>query len=302
MVVHNVPSPKDFINSGLGFLNLAWDMICAPHYYLDNAGIFTLGEKESKAYWTAYLNEMKTTLVLIHQAIEFVLKGNIATISPYLLIINKPKDYPKLNNKHFVNFADFNTIDSHDLPKIYNTFCEKQLDDKFRNHYERLRKFRNSVIHTVDPNLNITIKELFILILETYTLLRLDEKWVENRINYINTNVYNYAEEPDSGNYRLYYEFKFAERYLSAKQKEKYFGFTKARRYICSNCLNDAFCNEFPFSAQLEPNTKDSTNLVCRLCNENIRVIRKKCSSLSCKSNVLFEDNTCAICFEKAKS
>jgi len=45
------------------------------------------------AYWAAAERELANAIAIAHQGVEFLLKGRIALVSPYLLIVQDPKHW-----------------------------------------------------------------------------------------------------------------------------------------------------------------------------------------------------------------
>jgi hypothetical protein len=81
----------------------------------------------------------------------------------------------------------------------------------------------------------------------------------------------------------------------------RHFGYdTRRRGYNCPVCRsNDESDLLTAKTAQLEPNTPDSTNVFCFVCRCDTAVTRKRCPNPGCKGNVLsVEFEECLTCGE----
>jgi hypothetical protein len=179
-MIIDVPTGDDFKSAGIDFLNLAWDTLISLSTKLKDAEYFynvyysdeneeVIDQLSSEQYWKQAQRPLSTALSLIQQGTEFLLKGHIATVSPYLLILGDPSNYPSKSHERNIRFSEFKTIDAQDLVKVYNTVSTDRLPDNFRQRFEDLRSKRNIIMHTVDPELYIKTKDLFVEILEITT-------------------------------------------------------------------------------------------------------------------------------------
>jgi hypothetical protein len=94
------------------------------------------------------------------------LKAKIAEASPFLLISNLPKEWPKECDKIDTAFADFRTIDAQDLIRVYNAVSVVKLSKEFIMNFEEFRKTRNALFHTVDGRLEFSDKIIITYILD----------------------------------------------------------------------------------------------------------------------------------------
>ncbi len=102
------PESDDFIKTGLTLFNFAWDTVATLITDLDDSEFFGVDVHEvSDAFWLSSKQKLSTSLAVAQQGIEFVLKGKIAEVSPFLLIAGGPNEWPKKCDKNDTNFADF---------------------------------------------------------------------------------------------------------------------------------------------------------------------------------------------------
>lgn len=314
-MIIDVPTGDDFKSAGIDFLNLAWDTLISLSTKLKNAEYFynvyysdeneeVIDQLSSEQYWKQAQRPLSTALSLIQQGTEFLLKGNIATVSPYLLISGYPSNYPSKSHERNIRFSEFKTIDAQDLVKVYNTVSTGRLPDNFRQRFEDLRSKRNIIMHTVDPELYIKIKDLFVEILEICHYLIEPNSWIKIRGQFI-------QNEPESVLYSsetrelynwLALEINLVIDLLTPSENNKYFNFNKKiRRYFCPSCYSgfreDYEDEQIPRLAQLIPNEPTSNTIYCLVCNESYEVLREDCTAEDCLGNVIDpDDGTCLTC------
>ena len=300
-MITEIPSSDDFKAAGIDFFNMAWDIITDLSRYLHESGL--ADDKEiTEEYWLYCQRRLALTISLAQQGVEFLLKGRIAGISPFLLLAQESRAWPKESANKDIPFADFRTINSSDLVKIHNTICPIRLPADFSQHHKKLRKLRNTIMHTVKLSLTVTIKKAYLAILESHFYLVDDSTWLRNRFSYLEDGAESYIfVEYHCSTSQIYDEILVAQNYLTNREKKKYFNLSRSRRYICPHCW-DSVSRKFdtiPLLAQLKPNKPQGTRISCILCETNSLVIRKKCTNFECKSNVLLREEkslTCLLC------
>ena len=321
-MITNIPRPIDFHLAGLSYLNIAWENINELCDNIDDFGKkilnwdkFKLDEYVDKSeigeiknlHWEDLQRNLSLALSLIENSVELILKGRISEISPYLLIIDLPHRWPAKCDVSDISFSEFKTIDASELFRMHNTVYGEKLPQIFCTHFERLRARRNKIIHTVDKALRLSIRDVFLDILESYHFLIKDGSWLQCRFNYLEDKPESrlLAGEGYSTNISVYLEMLNAMNFLKPKEIERYFGLSKARRYICPTCDNDVFrdIEILPKSAQLEPNLPSSNIIKCVICGEKSKIMRIKCRSADCPSNVIYFDkhnnnHLCLVCGE----
>lgn len=331
-MIIDVPTTDDFRTSGIDFLNLAWEKLIEllkqlrrAKEYFDSFSFETIEEEgdevkitpfqhviSEEAYWRQAQRQLATTLSLVEQGTEFLIKGGIVEVSPFLLLAGIANNIPRGAQERDVRFSEFKTVDAQELVKIYNMVAQTHLPDDFSARFDSLRSRRNTIMHTVDPSLQISVKELFVELLEVNHYLLGPRSWVKNRKTYINNAPESVLDEPHE--YRVY-DYEVAQLgpelnvvidLLEPAEVRKYFSFNKKqRRYMCPYCFNKAFgwlknkglIDHIPKLAQLSPNTSASKEVYCLICEQSSPVSRRTCNSEGCKGNVIGgEYNTCLTC------
>ena len=309
-MITSIPTAEDFRSTGIALINLAWESVITVAQNLAGAPVENWGDEndaETIATWKAALDgylqsaqqALATAVALAQQGTEFLLKSKIAAVSPFLLISSSPGDWPKGCEKADTPFADFKTIDAQDLPRAHDCVCSPRLSEEFRSKFDQLRRLRNTVMHTVDRRARFTVQDGVLAILEVVEALVAPQGWVAIRRSHLQSTP---ALSPDRENpwdCLLAREITCVVGLLQPAEVRRFFGFNKrTRRYRCPGC--DLGCADWAIGADLavlEPNTPESTSVVCFLCGETYEVERRACTREECPGNVISTEwDTCLTC------
>lgn len=305
-MITDIPNACDFEIHGIDYLNLAWGTVMKMLTYLDEFCELNgdIDKDMEVGFWEAAKREIAISLSLSAQGAEFLLKSRICKISPWLLITQDPSDFPKRSDIENIAFSKFRIIDAQDLLKVNNTFSNQRLSSEFSDIFESLRRTRNSLMHTVDKNLNLEIVTILETILLISEFLIGPKRWVKLRRDYIERDRYSNLN-CDFDYYRLAKEFKLVTDILGAKSLLRHFGINKKqRKYACPNCSFSEPDAPFEcFTAQLSPNTPDSESIYCFVCENFTQVKRIDCKYDNCKGNV-YDSNLdiCLSCMQNQQS
>jgi hypothetical protein len=299
-MVTEIPTPSDFRNYGLRYVNLGWGMALGV--------VLELGESEDWGYdvepdvkadfLKAAEPEFATALTLIEQGIEFLIKARIAEVSPWLLISRDADGWPRRCDKEYIEFSAFHTIDAQDILKVHNTFMPNRLPEEFATAFDALRKKRNAMMHTVDLKLRASAVEIVQNVLLSAEHLIGPHKWSEEREAFLEESR-NSVFDSDLAALFLAREFNAVVSLLERKELIRFFDFDKRQRIyscpVCSHAYKDA--EFYSRTAQLRPNTPKSTTLYCFVCRNTSTVERRSCTDDGCKGNVISEDyDECLTC------
>jgi len=303
-MITEVPTGSDFRQSGVGFLNLAWESAITLALELDEMEVEEWDSEGAVTdeYWQAGQRPLATAIALAQQGVELLLKARIADVSPYLLVSGNPRDWPKGCDTSDLPFSEFRTLDAQDLVRAHDAVTNQRLPDDFKRQYEAFRRMRNTIFHTVNKTLRITTEDVIRLILETTEVLIQPRRWIALRREFLNASpvaVGSYAGQ-DVAIASLNRELPKVVELLKPAELRRFFAFEKRQRsYVCYNCcsaLRD-YWTEDVMLAQLSPNTPTSTSLHCIACDENTTVVRRPCTQAGCRSNVIeAEDGVCLVC------
>jgi len=309
-VITNVSTAKDFEEHSLMFLNLAWDTIFDLLLEHSNAAGWATDSRTGEVddelsvdFWEAAKRPLSVAHALAQQGAELAIKSLVAATSPFLLVCAPPSAWPSGCDRENTAFADFHIIDAQELIRACNAVCDSPLPDEFVTTFDKFRRQRNALFHTVDERLDFSYKEIVQYILRTAQLIA-PGRWPQLRRAHLEERPIFKAYAVDNVGNCLCQEMEHVIEILGRHELLGFFGFKKnQRRYICPRCYWD--CNRdwnppYPRTAQLHPNTPASTNLHCFVCGSDVAVIRRSCQQAECKGNVINvdDDHECLTCFE----
>jgi hypothetical protein len=307
-MITDLPTAEDFKQSGIEFLNLAWDNAIDLLINLDEWDQALESDEEetkedrNKTYWKSAQRILTTAAALTQQGLELLLKSRIAETSVFLLISGDPRDWPKGCDKTDVPFTDFRTIDAQDLIRAHDAVYSQRLSLEFKGTFDRLRKLRNSIFHTVDKRTKVQVEEVLHTILFASNSLIGNHVWISLRKGHLSNAPQSFSIEFDLSEMMVVRELKKLVEVLPPSVIQEFIGMhPKQRRYLCCAC--EWACREFDIRAdcaQLVPNSATSTTLHCFACGVDTTVVRKKCQNRKCPGNVLeAKDGFCCTCFEE---
>lgn len=298
-MIIDIPSKADFEAVGTALLHQSWEIATALLVDLEEAKLWA-DERDIDGYWRSASSRMSTALSIAHQGAEFLIKGRIVEISPYLLIANAPREWPKVDAAGKVSFSKFRTVDAQDLIKLHDNAAAARLSDEFAIAFEALRIRRNSIMHTVDRELKIHVTELIQNILQINHSLLPGQDWVQARRESLEASPSMHlgmdGEWIDDSIVR---EFLSILDILPPRETKLYFGFDRKRRaYLCPGCSwGGKWLEHKCLTALLEPNTPESDEAYCFVCKKHNLVERADCRDADCKGNVISIDyDRCMTC------
>ena len=301
-MIDNIPTAQDFSDTGKMFLNLAWDIVSDLYFNLEESKVeeWDDNHESETQFWISSHTLLSNALVLVQQGGEFLLKSRIVEVSPYLLLAQSPRDWPSGCDKKTFSFSSFRTVDAQDLKRIHDTVCVHRLNPKFSNQIEEIRRYRNSIMHTVNPNMVINPIDIWKWILEISENLITPKTWLKTRGHYLENRPISHVGGIDFASAYLVWEALELIKMLAPNELAKYFGVNPTKRwYNCPDCLRtyQEQINpdvEIVKTCQLMPAVPGSTNIYCFVCDNNHTVKREKCQQTGCQGDVI--DNESGLC------
>jgi hypothetical protein len=250
-MIINIPTPDDYIRTGNELFISAW---CSATSLLINRlesfGYVEMVEPDIilNEYFESIQTNMRSSLALVQQGVEFYLKARICEVSPFLLIGSKPENWPRNCSHKDIAFSDFRALDAQDLVKVINTVCKSKLSDEFIEWFNSLREKRNKFIHSVSIQENLKEIDIIKNVLDAIKFLQPNMSWMDIRkaslvkstedvlsrlhqIEEVTSNAYNLGI--------LQREFLKVVDSLTPAESKTYFSFDKKkRRFICETCLS----------------------------------------------------------------
>jgi hypothetical protein len=294
-MITNTPTKSEFEKIAIENLTQAFNLLFQVYdNYIDIDNKSVMEEVPIEDIWQHHHGTLRTTLILLHQAIEGLMKSIICETSPLLLIDKPRKDWPSLPLSDDKDFDSLYTIGGEAL---LTTFCAVPTtivrDNELINFIEEIRQKRNQAIHGTNIK-GISAKYVIENVLKTFTIWFGEDAWhLELKQDLL--------ENPLFGYFDFDYESAISYRFLdfvlfligkSALAKHLSVDI-KRRSYFCPECKHGI---EHDFGtlkskwAFLNPNGPTSTKLSCTNCHQTFDVIRQKCNIDRCKGNVLFDD------------
>lgn len=300
----NVPTPEDFYTSGKELLNFAWDATATLLVELDNADFYGIEESDmeevSIKYWAASKRTLTTALTVIQQAVELIIKGRIAEISPYLLISDAPARWPSPYGAQPVDFERFRTIDAQDLVKVHDTFAPTQFEPEFIEKLRHLRETRNVVMHSAGKNVSVQVAEVVDSALFMHKNLFPNERWFSVRREFLRGGPNAALGAAEYATNNACREASIVKKLLHPRQVKTYLGVDKKQRaYFCPVCLEDANTDAevLQVLAVLRPNDPAATEVYCPVCDELHAVERMEHRRSGCDGSVVStETGQCLVC------
>ena len=306
-MITNLPTEKDFEEVTFQCLTQAFNLLFKVYQDYQDYDETVQEEVEMSRIWEHNDGTIRTSVILLHQAVETFMKSVVCNTSPLLLIEKNRADWPTLPKKSDKDFDSLYTISGESL---LATFCAVEssieINDKLIIFIEKIRQNRNKAIHGASK---ISIKPTDLLedILKTFTYFFGKDSWFLHLSNFNFKNpLFGYFDWDFED--AMSYEFlDFAEFMIGKKRLNKFHSIDlTGRRYFCKICKDtiDAEYGHLESKwAFLKPNKPTSENLYCVNCNAEFNVIRESCSNENCKGNVLYrdndvEENICLTCYE----
>jgi hypothetical protein len=294
-MITELPNSDDYKSLGREWLLQSFDIV------YDYAEELEYLEDWKESDWHFHKGKLATVLVLLHQAIESVLKAEIIKFSPFLLIELPSNKLPTLPGSIDKSFNELFTINSEALLRVFCATCRLGQDNKkLVKIFEEVRVKRNKIVHGLHKDIlmpEYLIKIQFEASLEFFktglwTLMKAEER---------SHPLYNDLENEDLIT-ELYHRLKFINKHLSQKKYQEYLGI-EGRGYLCPECTRTSQDWDLK-SIYLFPNEPTSTSGNCIICDTKFDLIRESCWTEKCKGNVIFQDKdtnemTCLTCLEE---
>jgi len=304
-MIKDLPTPEQFEQVAIDLLNLAWTSAADLTHNLNVAregwDDDAIDREITDDYWKAAQRPLATAISLVQQAMEFLLKARIATVSPYLLLTD---EWPRGCDARDATFSEFKTIDANELIRMHNTVIPTRLDQTFVAFFNELRQLRNTATHSLIADRRFSEREIFVSILKTNSFLLAPKTWIEIRRAYLDRDPIAVTHSTDFSAARLAQDITVAIDVMTPADTLTYFGFDKrSRAYCCPACIRRCAEGELgigeaePRLAQLIEKNPECTQAKCVLCRGMIEVTRGPCAHEGCPGNVIEKYNrVCMTC------
>jgi len=253
-MIIEIPTSEDYAHAGRELLVSAWcsaTKLLIERFEFFDEKLELVKEDKLKirnAYFVSIQTNMRASLALVQQGVEFYLKSRICEVSPFLLIGSKPENWPRNCCRNNIAFSNFRSLDAQDLIKVTNTVCESKLSDEFIQWFNSLREKRNRIMHSATQQENLKEIDIIRTVLEATSFLEPNTSWIDVRKESLSKSTeevfsrLNKTEECISNAYNLgdiQRELFIVIGNLTPSESGRYFSFNKKKkRFICNNCLS----------------------------------------------------------------
>jgi hypothetical protein len=305
-MITELPEPSEFKNLSIQYLAQAIDHIFKTELAISPAAlVLSFGDLEDE--WEERQGVLGNSLIMLFLSIENFFKHEIGKIDPRELLSEESKEC--IDSPESYKFENLYLVGIDDLISKYQSMGENELSSSALTVLEDIRIRRNKFTHglhreVLDPNYVVG------LIAEYLTNIWGTDWISEFREVMITEPLYGLFNE-DEENMQLLQYYKFFEDYLSRRKFKKLIGMPiEGRRYLCPDCQENVIESGSLVEANyacIEPNTPNSNEIHCWLCDGYAEVERKACEEQSCPANVVYPkdrdkhhtSNICLTCCEE---
>lgn len=296
-MITDIPTSSEFEEEGKELLALAWGLLIELLIHVND--IQLEDEEDLNDFWKAAKRQTNTAITLVQQGVEFLLKGAIATHSPYLLLAAYPQKSQSPYIQKKISFSTLKTIDARQLIVTLERFSGNQLPDDFKTVFSKTRTIRNHVIHSVADEVALPALDALIYILFFHNHFFPNENWIDIRSFFLFMRP-EFVHNPNSMHVNnLCKEFEVAINSFPPAVVRKYFNIEKNNRpYICPQCWRDADHVVYLDTklARLTRRVPECDTLYCPVCDLEHKVVRKNCPNEYCEGNVFSKEELCLTC------
>jgi hypothetical protein len=290
-LITNIPKPEDFTNVAKQCLIQSFNIIYNEDVHFN----YEYGPPRDD-FWKYHLALLNTSVILIYQAIESLLKAKVCEESALLLLDMKRENWPTGPNSEDKDFNDLFTIGGESLLNTYLATVEKKdIEPSLAVFIEEIRITRNRIMHGV---VHKTLTPEFIIksILQTFNFFLGQDSWRNTtRDLLINNPIFGiYNEDYEEA---LFIEkLDYSENLVGKGFLNQQFSIDiKSRRYFCPWCfqsLGQKGYDLYSLWAFLIPQKEENTEeIICLNCQRTNKVERVNCIKKDCKGNVINENN-----------
>ena len=150
-MINNIPKAIEFERLGVQCIAKSFDMLFElGNKYSELAKNETLKNEITEVdFWNHHNIAVRTSLIVLFQGIEYLMKMEVTKESALLLIEINKVDWPSLPQKKDKDFDQLPTISGESLLSVFCALPNNKIDLKeFEKNYEELRINRNKLVHS----------------------------------------------------------------------------------------------------------------------------------------------------------
>lgn len=290
-MIQNVPSAEDFHETGLNLLNEAWGELYDIQATFEESDGPMQDERE-EGYWDKAQRPLQVAVTQIHRAAELFLKARVTSVSPYLLLEDRPGDWRSGGDGEF-EFTQLRTISGKSLVKACNRVQSREIEGSFRQRLKTIRKHRNQIMHGTNLPETFSIQQIAEWCLEVWDEFGEQKSWFHCRERFMRRHSPGLHLNMHAEWFRaVVEEVILFTNVLDPRFSRDYFNFCPnrgGRNYLCPFCSQQGEIptNEAKFAKFVPRSDRNCTSVWCFLCDKSFPVFRELCQVTDCPGNVL---------------
>ncbi|MCM4157271.1 hypothetical protein [Gramella sp. AN32] len=306
-MIKDLPTPQEFEKLGLDCIYKSFEML----YKVSNA-YSEASEDEiikddvpEKDYWNYNDITVRTSLIVLFQGVEYLMKKEVTEKSPLLLLENNKSDWPTLPDRKDKNFDELITISGENLLGVFCAVESENFDlESYVKKFEDLRIRRNKLVHSTgfnDLNYKSIVKDIIFFTSAFYH----NTYWLDFfRSRFKSEPMFGYWDWDIEEAY-FFTLLNFIKKSLSKKELNDYLPIDyRGRKFLCPNCTYWLTKNDdvesVPKWSFLNPNSPEAEKIECMICNGQYDIERADCENEECRGNVISkEEGYCLTCFSQ---
>lgn len=228
--------------------------------------------------------DLHALLSLIQQSNELSLKARIASVSPYLLLLNSEIAFHATGKD--IEFASLRTLDAVDLPKAVNTLTQAPVSQAYIQRYGELRIQRNQYAHLGDTSVALDPAKLCAAMVDQYLELWPDRAWLSDRVASTHGHEGFFNGKHWSPRQEIMNLLDYDRALIPAAGFRKLFGVKKAAvQFGCHQCQDDwAVGRNGPGTAEAPTAFYDKAKkaMHCLICDADFPAVSRACCAENC--------------------
>ena len=296
-MIINLPTPDALNTTAVKLYFRAWHAIVGMLHDFDQSfegpvtnwtePVDDLFAEERAEYLDGAQEDLHATLSIIQQSNELALKARIATVSPYLLLLNNEMAFSAITKE--TQFASLRTLDAVDLPRAVNTLTDQPVSDSYLQRYSELRVQRNQYTHLGDTSVVLDPIEMAAAMIDQYLELWPNCPWMLDRVESTHGRESFFDDKHWSPRQEIMFLLDYDRMLIPATKFKKLFGVKKAAiKFGCHQCQDDwAVRRNGPGLEEAPTAFYDNTKkaMHCVICDADFAAVTKPCDVDGCDGN-----------------
>ena len=248
-------------------------------------------KNERAEYLEVAQEDLHAFASIAQQANELALKARIATVSPYLLLLNS--DVKLSGTADAIEFATLRTLDAVDLPKAVNTLTSMPVSEAYTQRYSQMRIQRNQYTHLGNITAILNPIAMCAGLVDQYRELWSDRAWFSDRVDSTYVRESYFGGKHWSPRQSIMHLLEYDRLLIPAAEFKKMFGVKKADvKFGCFSCQDDWAVSRNGPGIEEVPTafySKSKKAMHCILCGADFAAKLKTCDA--CDGKFVADDS-----------